>query len=250
MPTVATTDELDALVEEADLGGEPRRSAERLYDMAMESPRGEGSLRAEVLVAASEQFSLAGEHERALCCAREAVADGGPVRRGALSQLAAALHQTGEHEEARAALTELRRTRPADLTLHLFVGELCEQYGDLDDAVRWYTRGLVLSERGELSGEDTFVVAGLLLVRRARLRSGMGLPADDWDEVGGRIAVRAHTALTQSLPPQRQSRRRACPCGSGRKAKRCCESGVFSYGSAAAVTSREGDTVVIDVFNA
>ncbi len=249
MPTVATTDELDALVEEADLGGEPRRSAERLYDMAMESPRGEGSLRAEVLVAASEQLAMAGEHERAIYCAREAVADGGHVRRGALSQLAAALHQAGEHEEARAALTELRRTRPADVKLHLLVGGLCEQYGDFDDAVRWYTRGLVLSERGELSGEDTFV-AGVLLVCRAELRSGMGLPADDWDEVGERIALRAHTVLSQSLPPQRQPRRRACPCGSGRKARRCCESGVSSYGSAAAVTSREGDTVVIDVFNA
>ena len=69
---------LDQMVLEADhQTGDRAALADRLLAMAEKLPPGPGSLRAEILVAASEQFRETGDRGRAVDPARKAVADGG-----------------------------------------------------------------------------------------------------------------------------------------------------------------------------
>ncbi len=135
--------------------------------------------RAELLVTAAQQLSLAGEPESALGVLREAVATGEQVSPDVRAHLIDGLLDCGLHEEADKVADELRRERPADVMVHDLVGAAYERVDRLDVALRWFTMGTVRAVR---NFEDSFS-AWLLMTARYRVRQKMGFPPDDFDLV-------------------------------------------------------------------
>jgi uncharacterized protein HemY len=240
MAALRTTDRIDDLAFDADRTGRHAELAEHLLATAQGMPSGAGALRAEVLVAAAEQLQLCGDVDRAVEAVREAQADGGDVRLGVRTHLVVALDAAGATEQAREVLAEIRQSQPTDLALHLFLGEHCDRSGRPAEANTWLTRALVIAERSNTV--DMNVV--LLLLARRRVRQRLGFPADDWDERADALGDRAEQAVAAELAAREAERSRRCPCGSGRKARRCrCA----TAGVTVAVGSVQGDAYVIDL---
>lgn len=240
MASLTTTDRIDDLALQADRTGQHAGLAEQFLLMASRMPAGAASLRAEILVAAAEQLQLCDQPNRAVDAVRQAQADGGPVRLGVLAHLFVALDTDGQTGEADGVLAAIEAGRPTDLALHLLLGEHCARTGRRQAAATWLTRGLVLAERS--ATVDMHVV--LLLIARRWLRDELGFPPDNWDERADAIAARAAELLEDESAVHATPPRGGCPCGSGRKARRCCRD---EHGGAVAVVSREGDATVLDL---
>lgn len=241
MRTPRTLQELDDLILEGDIDGRHNDLAEHCAGLAARATAHDAVSKGELLVAAGEQYRLAGDPARSVSLCRQAVADGGPVRLDARAHLVAALIGVGETQEARSVVEAIWADRPRDLQLLLFVGEQLEMMDDLNAAVTWFTKGVVCP----IGRDDSFGKV-LLLFARARVRDKMGFPPDEFDLLAEDIREEyAHRQLvggqSVSAPPQRW--RGPCPCGSGRKSKRCCGAD-RAY---TAVVTEEEDQVVIDL---
>ncbi len=252
MRTPLSFDELDDYLIDLDLdGGDHAAAAQQCEQWAEtiaampESGRPADLNEADFLVAAAEQCRMLREFDRSVALCERAVATGKTMRYDARAHMAAALFDAGAPDRARQVLAALRAERPANPTLHLFVGELLETAGDLDSAVAWFTRGLLIAQRLE-----NVTSTALLLLARRRVRDAIGFPPDDLDEAAIALSDafadgrdRENVADERPAPTGRNA---PCACGSGRKAKRCCGA---AGDRVVSLTSMEDDTVVIDPVN-
>ncbi|WNV74135.1 M48 family metallopeptidase [Geodermatophilus sp. DSM 44513] len=177
-----TDDEVEDLYARATSPAKHRAAAEELEAWAAEPHPQDAVHPAALLVRAGEHLSAAGDHDGAVVLFHRAVAAGQPVPPDARCYLHGALLQTGDAEAARQLADELRRERPADGDVYLFLGESYESAGDLRQAHRWLTlgaqRALSDVQDGEFSAADD---ATGLLMARLRVRDALGLPLDEYD---------------------------------------------------------------------
>ncbi|EWM14281.1 hypothetical protein [Kutzneria sp. 744] len=138
--------------------------------------------RAQYLVEAAEGWAAAGCPQRAGELFAAAIEDGGPVVGDARSYYAGFLFDTGCPERALHALAQL--TSSDDPFAYVCAGEVLEEAGDLDGALRWFTNGLRRFYR-DFGPPDAVDDATLmqLLTNRQRVRRLLELPPDSWDDI-------------------------------------------------------------------
>lgn len=134
--------------------------------------------RAELLAAAAEQWQLAGEDDRAIAVFGEAARDGSVTRVDPRAQIATVLHECGRDDEARSVLRDVPLRGRHGAHCLFYVGALYAALGELDEAHRWLTKGVLLAQKHPDRLGLTF-----LLVARHDVRRELGLPHDDFDEV-------------------------------------------------------------------
>jgi predicted Zn-dependent protease len=184
-----TQDDLDAVFVAGQTPERSRAAARQLEAWAAEGTRpGDEVNAAQLLVLAGEQFARAGDDHEAARVLRRAVATGEPVVPDVRCYLHHALLAIGEVEAARELADGIRRERPADADVYLFIGEDLEVHGDLRSAHRWLTLGArtALADVDDADTLDAFDAASgaaFLLTARKRVREVLGMPPDDWDEL-------------------------------------------------------------------
>lgn len=154
--------------------------ARRLEDFAADPHPADAVNPAELLVTAAWHWRYAGDNARSLDCCRRAVADGGSVDPDVRGYLVSGLLHSGLTEEATALARDLMALRSTDGGLYVLVGEAFEEAGDLREATRWFTAGLVRSMRDE---DAPAAHAIMLMHGRRRVRQAQGFPPDDYDEL-------------------------------------------------------------------
>jgi hypothetical protein len=176
-----TQDDLEALHHPGQTPDDSRRVAVQLEAWAAEGSRaGDEVTAADLLVAAGEQLVRIGDAHDAVRVLRLAVDTGEPVEPDVRCYLHNALLETGDVDDARTLAEEVRRERPADGDVYLFIGEDHELHGDLRAAHRWLTLGVrqVLDDTTE---DDLSPGAAHLLRARRRVRQRLGMAPDEWD---------------------------------------------------------------------
>jgi len=137
---------------------------------------------ADLLSAAAWHLGKAGDVERSLELHRRVVATGGLTSLDARCLLHAALLDAGQLDEARQVADELRRSRPRIVDCAA-MGENFDGFGDLRQAHRWIEMGVnQLQLEAPEDTEDDFSVIVLLNIRRS-VRSQLGFPPDELDEM-------------------------------------------------------------------
>ncbi len=113
---------------------------------------------------------------------RRAVAAGQHVPPDVRCYLHGGVLGLGDVDAARRIAEEMRRERPADGDVYLFLGENHELAGDLREAHRWLTMGARWAFNEIEDGDDRAAedAAGLLMAR-VRVRRALGLPLDKYD---------------------------------------------------------------------
>lgn len=177
--THVTEDDLDELEFATLRSGDHTTAARRLSDLA-ETVSG-GVSRANLLLRAGEQWQQAGEPGKAAELYRQAIADGGETESDARAYLADALFETGEPDEARALLAQIRADAPSDPEVYRTVAEVLYAQGDVAGAYEWATAGadVVLAAGTTVpAGEDSLES---LLRLRGRSRIDLGRAEDHYD---------------------------------------------------------------------
>ncbi len=137
---------------------------------------------ASLLVSAGEHLTEAGDLEGAVALFRRAVATGQPVPPDVRCYLHGGLLRVGDTGAARRIAEELRRERPVDGDVYLFLGENHELAGDLREAHRWLTMGARRTLDDVEDGDDRAAEdAAALLMARLRVRHALDLPLDEYD---------------------------------------------------------------------
>jgi predicted Zn-dependent protease len=184
-----TQDDLDAVFVPGQTPERSRAAARQLEAWAAEGTRpGDEVNAAQLLVLAGEQLARAGDTHEAVRVLRRAVATGEPVVPDVRCYLHHALLEAGDVDAAREVADGIRRGRPADGDVYLFVGEDLEIHGDLRGAHRWLTLGARtalddVDDADQLDALDAASEAAFLLMARKRVREALGMPPDDWDEL-------------------------------------------------------------------
>jgi hypothetical protein len=184
VPAAARLDEIGAEVERMLTARDARRVALHCEERGHALASGDVG-RAAWLSHAGEAWEVAREIEQAKRCYEEALADGGPAWLDVRASLAAVLLDLGDDSRADTLLQELRRDLakgPLRGPVHDFVGERLELHGRHEEALRWFTAGVVSGERPE-AGEDARTDAVDCLSGRFRVRRVLGLPHDRYDEL-------------------------------------------------------------------
>ncbi|WP_244277061.1 tetratricopeptide repeat protein [Geodermatophilus obscurus] len=178
-----TGDEVEDLYARARTPEQHRAAAEKLAAWAEEAhPEDQDVSPASLLVSAGEHLTEAGDLEGAVALFRRAVATGQHVPPDVRCYLHGGMLRLGDAEAARRIAEELRRERPVDGDVYLFLGENHELAGDLREAHRWLTMGARRAFGDIEDGDDRAVedAAGLLMAR-LRVRHALGLPLDEYD---------------------------------------------------------------------
>ncbi|NUR95111.1 MAG: hypothetical protein HOV67_07620 [Kribbellaceae bacterium] len=166
----------------------PRTDAERRAHADALSRAHEGHQcadRADSLCEAGEYYAIVGEVALAEQMFREALdveeAEPGSVH----AAYASFLLDENRHDEALAMIAEARRLHPEDPAVFVTIGEALAECGYHQQAVRWFTAGLVaaIGSLSDLTPEDLQDDLGLALLARGRLRSrqALDLPVDHID---------------------------------------------------------------------
>ncbi|MEV7871726.1 SEC-C domain-containing protein [Streptomyces sp. NPDC088124] len=145
--------------------------------------------REELLHDAAGEWSAAGEHGRAVAVYERLLADGPAAPELTEAYRIGALWDAGREAEARAAATDLRRSRIKDAGAWNAVAELFEAKGEYRAAAEWFTAGITqalgattplasVGDRG--TGDDD---VDMLVIGRHRVRRRLGEPHDDGDEL-------------------------------------------------------------------
>jgi predicted Zn-dependent protease len=179
---------LDDVEDLGDLSGTPeqlRARAAQLVEWAAEiHPDDEDITPAALLVSAGERLATAGDDDAALDLFRRAVAAEGHVPPDVRCYLHRGLLEIGDVDAARRVAEELRRERPPSGDVYVFIGENYELAGDLREAHRWMTMGLLrMADQLERGDEGASVAASTLAGGRYRVRRALDLPMDEYDEV-------------------------------------------------------------------
>ena len=178
-----TRDEVEELYARARTPEQHRAAAEKLAAWAEEvHPDDQDVSPASLLVNAGEHLTEAGDLEGAVALFRRAVATGQTVPPDVRCYLHGGLPRLGDAEAARRIAEELRRERPVDGDVYLFLGENHELAGDLREAHRWLTMGARRTLDDVEDGDDRAAedAAGLLMAR-LRVRHALDLPLDEYD---------------------------------------------------------------------
>ncbi|MFG2021543.1 SEC-C metal-binding domain-containing protein [Actinomadura geliboluensis] len=137
--------------------------------------------RAEILLEAGGQWSLAGERHRALRIYDDVMAmDAGEDSQFAAAEKISLLAELGRTDEAEAQIIRLGRARvhsgPAQL-----VAEFLEEQGRLEEALTWFNTACrdLMADDGELAEAELFLRPELR--GRQRVRQKLGLPPDTLD---------------------------------------------------------------------
>ena len=180
-----TQDDVDALCTRARTPEQHRAAAAQLAVWAEEvHPEDDEVSPASLLADAGDQLSRIGDHDAALEVFRRAVGAEGHVLPDVRCYLHHGLLDVGDVAGARRLADELRRERPADGDVYLFIGEDYELAGDLREAHRWMTMGLLRMLGRAEEGDDLAVSGAAGLVRaRYRVRRALDLPIDEYDEL-------------------------------------------------------------------
>lgn len=184
-----TQDDLDATYAPGQTPEQSRAVARQLEIWAAEGTRPGDEVNAtELLVFAGSQLSRVGDAQEALRVLRRAVATGEPVEPDVRCFLHHALLDVGDVDAARELAGRMRREHPSDVDVYLLLGEDYEVHGDLREAHRWLTLGVRRALDDVVDGDDAsedqiLAQAAHLLVARRRVRRGLGMPADEWDEL-------------------------------------------------------------------
>jgi predicted Zn-dependent protease len=162
-----------------------RAAARQLAAWAEEAHPMDGPVSpATLLVNAGEQLTEAGDLPEALEFFRRAVDTGQYVPPDVRCYLHGGLLKVGDVDATRAVAEDLRRERPIDGDVYLFIGENYELAGDLRAAHRWLTMGV---QRTMNDVEDGDVAAARdaagLVMARLRVRRALDLPLDEYDAV-------------------------------------------------------------------
>lgn len=163
---------------------EQRRAAAAQFEAwAQEThPEDDDVSPASLLVSAGEILSRVGDQDAAIALFRRAVAAEGSATPDARCYLHQALLEVGDVDGARALAEELRRERPADGGVYVFIGENYELAGDLREAHRWMTMGLMRMESQiPARGDGAATYAAALVQARYRVRRELDLPLDEGD---------------------------------------------------------------------
>ncbi|GAB7050287.1 SEC-C metal-binding domain-containing protein [Catenuloplanes indicus] len=196
--------------------------------------------RSEILLDAAAAWRAAGETDRAVEIYRELA----EVRdqHGLYAMIELAEHHLAhdEPEQADALLHRLRRDPLLDDGHCMITGELFEIRGDLVTAERWLGRGAALLTEDQLdemqdSPAPDATVAGMLLNSRRRVRQALGrdpdmlddlapseIPMDPDERMRHIDAALGAAHAADAVAPKDPPRNAPCPCGSGRKFKKCC----------------------------
>ena len=182
-----TQDDVEALYARARTPDQRRAAAAQLAAWAQEvHPEDDDDVSpASLLTNAGEHLSRIGDHEAALSMFRLAVGAEGHVPPDVRCYLHHGLLDVGDADGARRVADELRREGPADGDVYLFIGEDHELAGDLREAHRWLTMGL-LRMLGRVEEEDDDLAvswAASLVQARYRVRRTLELPLDEYDEL-------------------------------------------------------------------
>lgn len=233
--TPINEDELDLALGEAVDDGTPDRVVQELLEAARHPELLDDVTPARVLITACETLTHFDRHDEAVDVARRAVGEETdnenlPPR----VWLAKSLVEAGHADEGLAEFRQARRDDPDDWITYELAGETFEHAGDERQAIAWFTSG---GKRSLNGGE--FESAYMLLSGRRRVRQAQGFPEDpddDWvrevhdrmfpdrpwsDESGG-LTAGAQSGRQVTAPARSPSRNQRCPCGSGKKYKRCC----------------------------
>jgi tetratricopeptide (TPR) repeat protein len=178
-----TGDEVEKLYTRARTPEQHRAAAEKLAAWAEDAhPDDQDVSPASLLVSAGEHLTEAGDLEGAVALFRRAVAAGQHVPPDVRCYLHGGLLRLGDVEAARQIGEELRRERPVDGDVYLFLGENHELAGDLREAHRWLTMGARRAVNDVEDGDDRAAedAAGLLMAR-LRVRHALDLPLDEYD---------------------------------------------------------------------
>ncbi len=213
-----TRDDLNDLEDLA--GGDPvalRDRARRLLRLLEDGGRVEGQTPVDSMVTAAEWLHMAGDQDAAEQVLLDATSLGGPADIDPRAMLCYHLLQRDDLERARELSAQLRKDRSVAPGSYLLTGEAWEMTGNLKEATRWFTMGLLRSD-GDVSG-----MAQLLGMARHRVRRAQGLPLDATDlEFAPAPDVPAPDLdAPVATPPAVRGRREPCHCGSGRRYKNC-----------------------------
>jgi predicted Zn-dependent protease len=177
-------DDLDELYARARTPAERRAAAEQLAAWAEEEHPADDVSPASLLVSAGEHLSAAGDHDAALDLFRRAASARGQVAPDVRCYLHHGLMEVGDLDGARRVADELRRERPADADVYLFIGEDYELADHLQEAHRWLTMGVLRSvNRAGDGDEEAAGDAAGLMAARLRVRRALELPMDEYDEL-------------------------------------------------------------------
>ena len=192
-----TGDDVEKLYTRARTPEQHRAAAEKLAVWAEEAhPDDQDISPASLLVNAGEHLTEAGDLEGAVALFRRAVATGQTVPPDVRCYLHGGLLRLGDAEAARQIAEELRRERPVDGDVYLFLGKNHELAGDLREAHRWLTMGARRTLDDVEDGDDRAAedAAGLLMAR-LRVRHALDLPLDEYD------SLVASALLDERTPP-------------------------------------------------
>lgn len=178
-------DDVERLYSSARTPEQHRAAARQLEAWAQEPhPDDRAVSSAVLLVNAGEQLLEAGDVPAAVDRFRRAVETGQPVPPDVRCYLHGGLVKAGDLDAARALAEQLRRERPVDGDVYLFVGENYELAGDLREAHRWLTMGARRALADVEDGDDDAAEAAAgLLAARLRVRHALDMPLDEYDRV-------------------------------------------------------------------
>lgn len=173
---VASVDEFDEIEFQAARTGNHTRAAARMDELARQADSG---YRAEAYLRAGEQWTMAGEAQRAVDDFQVAIDDGGQTSADARVYLARAMFDLSLDAEANALLGEVgaERDEVTPRTCDILAEVLTER-GDLQGALEWATIGVE-----HCIQRDDDAELQLLLRLRFRIRVDLGLDEDDYDKM-------------------------------------------------------------------
>lgn len=177
------SDDVEAVFAAARTPDQRRAAAARFEAWAQERhPEDDDVSPASLLVSAGEILSRVGDRDAATALFRRAVDAEGSAPPDARCYLHQALLDAGDVDGARGLADELRRERPPDGDVYVFIGENYELSGDLREAHRWMTMGLLRME-GQIGirGDAAATFAAALAQSRYRVRRELELPLDEGD---------------------------------------------------------------------
>lgn len=110
--------------------------------------------RGEILIEAAGQWRRAGEHDRAIALMTDAIALGGEDGGYARVELASLLFDLGRDDEATAQLDTLRHSKLNEAGPYHLAGELLEERGERQQALRWFNMAISRFTDDEMAMRD------------------------------------------------------------------------------------------------
>jgi tetratricopeptide (TPR) repeat protein len=183
MSEIITEDMVEELMYASNRGGTSTHlaAAEALHEWSnLDVTRfGDYVSAASLLVSAGEHFSLGGDNDRAVQQFRLAVEASGDAPPDTRVYLLQGLLDAGLTEEAHEVADTIRRERPVDVDVYVFIAESFELVDDHERAQRWFSMGLRLADDRDVPLSEFDYE--LLLMGRRRVRQSAGLPEDVLD---------------------------------------------------------------------